>query len=84
MVTCECRGRPANGSVTLILECLGCAGGVVLCPRCGKPECWSNEQRRFALTAAETHRWETGHRRVVARRFGAGYGGQIVTEVVVE
>ena len=24
-------------------------------PRCGKPECGSNDQRRFALTAAEAH-----------------------------
>jgi hypothetical protein len=68
----------------LILECLDCEGRVVTCPRCGKPAWWSNDQRRFALTAAETHRWETGHTRVVARGFGAKYAGQIIREVVVE
>ena len=82
--TCECQGRPANEAVTLILECLDCAGGVVTCSCCGKPAWWPNEQRRFALTACETHRWETGHTRVVVRGFGAVYDGQIVMEVVVE
>ena len=84
MDTCECGGRAAKEAVTLILECLSCEGGVVTCPHCGKPEWWPNDQRRFALTAAETHRWEAGHTRVVVRGFGAGYAGQIVMEVGVE
>jgi len=83
MDTCECGGRAAKEAVTLILECLSCEGGVVTCPHCGKPEWWPNDQRRFALTAAESHRWETGHTRVVVRGFGAGYAGQIVMEVGV-
>ena len=81
MDTCECRGRPAKEGITLILECLDCEGGVVKCTHCGKPKWWSNAQRRFALSAAETHRWEAGHTRVVVRGFGAGYEGQIVMEV---
>ncbi len=81
MDACGCRGRPAKETITLILECLDCAGGVVVCPHCGKPAWWSNEQRPFALTACETHRWETGHPWVVVRGFGAGYAGQIVREV---
>jgi len=42
---------------------------------------WPDAQRPIALNAAEAHRWETGHTRVVARGFGEGYAGQIVTEV---
>lgn len=81
METCNCRRGPAPGAITLLLECLDCAGGVVACPRCGKPEWWSNDTRRCALNAAEAHRWQTGHPRVVARGFGAGYAGDIVREV---
>jgi len=81
METCECRGRLEGGATTLILECLDCEGGVVRCPRCGKPEWWSNDKRRLALNAAEAHRWQTGHQRVVVRGFGEGYEGQIVMEV---
>ena len=84
MDTCECRGSPGKETITLILECLDCEGGVVKCTHCGKPKWWSNDQRRFALTACETHRWETGHTRVVVRGFGVGYEGQIVMEVGVE
>ncbi|HXZ44203.1 MAG TPA: hypothetical protein VEH53_05185 [archaeon] len=84
MDRCDCRGQPAKEAITLTLECLDCEGGVVLCPHCGKQACWSNDQRRFALTACETHRWETGHTRVVVRGFGAGYEGEIVMEVGVD
>lgn len=78
---CICWGVPSNQETILTLECLECAGGVVQCPRCGKPVWWANARRRVALNAAEAHRWETGHPRVVARGFGAGYTGQIVREV---
>ena len=79
--TCACRGAPSAQEFILTLECLECAGGVVRCPICGKPEWWANAQRRVALNAAEAHRWQTGHPRVVARGFGAGYAGRIVMEV---
>jgi len=57
--------------------CGGC-GGV---PTLRKIEWWPNGKRRFALNAAEAHRWQTGHRRVVARGFGEGCEGHIVMEV---
>src|SRR5512136_2267057 len=79
--TCVCWGVPDAQESILTLECLECAGGVVRCPRCGKPEWWSNAKQRYALNAAEAHRWQTGHPRVVARRFGAGYAGPIAREV---
>jgi uncharacterized Zn-binding protein involved in type VI secretion len=81
MEQCTCRGVPAAQEGILTLECLACEGGLVTCPHCGKPAWWSNDQRRCALNAAEAHRWQTGHRRVVARGFGAGYAGHIVMEV---
>jgi len=81
MEACECRGLSENAEITLTLECLDCAGGVVTCKHCGKPEWWSDEKRRFALNGAEAHRWETGHTRVVVRGFGGRYDGQIVMEV---
>jgi len=81
MEPCACRGRPNAQETILTLECLECAGGVVPCPHCGKPEWWVDAKRRVALNAAEAHRWQTGHRRVVARGFGGGYAGQIVREV---
>jgi hypothetical protein len=79
--TCACHGVPSAQEIILTLECLECAGGVVRCPICGKPEWWVNAKKRVALSAAEAHRWQTNHPRVVARGFGAGYTGQIVREV---
>ena len=84
METCDCRGVPEAQERILTLECLECAGGVVTCRHCGKPEWWANAKRCFALNAAEAHRWQTGHLRVVARGFGAGDVGHIVMEVGVE
>ena len=81
MEECDCRGLPGAKERILTLECLECKAGVVTCPQCGKLEWWSSEERRFALNAAEAHRWQTGHLRVVARAFGAGYEGHIVMEV---
>lgn len=81
MEKCDCRGLPDMQQRILTLECLECVKGVVLCPCCGKTEWWFSDKRRFALNAAEAHRWQTGHRRVVARGFGGGYDGHIVMEV---
>ena len=81
VVLCACWGVPDAQESILTLECLECAGGVVNCPHCGKLEWWASAKRRFALNAAEAHRWQTGHPRVVARRFGAGATGHIVREV---
>jgi hypothetical protein len=81
METCDCRGWPGEQERILILECLQCEGNMVRCPQCGKAEWWPVERRQIALNAAEAHRWETSHQRVVARGFGAGYEGQIVMEV---
>ena len=81
MVMCECHGVPGAEEHFLTLECLECMGGVVVCASCGKPAWWALAKRRFALNAAEAHRWETGHPRVVARGFGEGFAGQIVMEV---
>ncbi len=81
MERCECHGLPKKGEITLTLECLDCEGGVVRCKQCGQPKWWSDERRDVALNAAEAHRWETGHMRVVARGFGGQYQGQIVMEV---
>jgi len=81
MDTCDCRGVPGVQDGILTLECLECATGVVTCVHCGKLEWWHSDKRRVALNAAEAHRWQTGHRRVVARGFGAGCEGQIVMEV---
>ena len=78
---CACHGVPGAQEIILTLECLECAGGVVRCPQCGKPAWWANAHRRVALNAAEAHRWQTNHPRVVARGYGAGYTGQIVREV---
>lgn len=78
---CACHRVPSAQEIILTLECLECAGGVVRCPVCGKPQWWGSAQRRTALNAAEAHRWQTNHPRVVARGFGAGYTGQIVREV---
>jgi len=81
MERCDCRGLPEVKDRILTLECLECKAGVVTCPNCGKLEWWPSDRRRFALNAAEAHRWQTGHSRVVARGFGAGYEGHIVMEV---
>jgi hypothetical protein len=84
METCDCRGVPGAQERILILECLECEGNAVRCPRCGKVAWWPDAHRPTVLNAAEAHRWETGHPRVVARRFGAGYAGHIVMEVGYE
>ena len=81
MEHCDCRGVPEEQERILILECLECEGNVVRCRQCGKAAWWPDAQRPIALNAAEAHRWETGHSRVVARGFGEGYAGQIVMEV---
>jgi len=81
METCDCRGLPGDQEKILILECLQCEANVVTCPQCGKAEWWPDERRQIALNAAEAHRWQTGHQRVVARGFGEGFEGQIVMEV---
>jgi hypothetical protein len=81
METCDCRGLPGAQERILMLECLECEGHLVRCRQCGKAEWWSDERRQVALSAAEAHRWETGHERVVARGFGEGHEGQIVMEV---
>lgn len=81
MEKCDCRGLPSPQERILTLECLECTEGVVACSHCGKTEWWSSDKRRVALNAAEAHRWQTGHRRVVARGFGKGYEGHIVMEV---
>jgi hypothetical protein len=81
MERCDCRGVAGAQEPILTLECLECAGGVVTCPHCGKPAWWPKGERPFALNAAEAHRWETGHPRVVARGVGGGYEGQVVMEV---
>ena len=81
METCACRGLPGEQEKILVLECLECEGHLVRCWQCGKVEWWPDERRQIALNAAEAHRWETGHQRVVARGFGAGYEGHIVMEV---
>ncbi len=78
---CACHGVPSAQELILTLECLECAGGLVRCPTCGKPAWWANAQRRTALNAAEAHRWQTNHPRVVARGFGGGYAGTIIREV---
>ncbi len=84
METCECGGGYAGKTAIFMLECLDCAGCMVKCPACGKLLWWSSDQRKFALTACETHRWETGHTRVVVRGFGRGHHGEILREVDVE
>jgi hypothetical protein len=84
MEHCDCRGVPGEQERILILECLECEGGTVTCQHCGKPEWWSHAKRHLALNAAEAHRWQTGHPRVVARGFGAGDAGHIVMEVGAE
>jgi hypothetical protein len=81
MEKCDCRRVPEEQERILILECLECEGNVVRCRQCGKAAWWPDAQRAIALNAAEAHRWETGHSRVVARGFGEGFGGQIVMEV---
>jgi hypothetical protein len=81
METCDCRGLPGAQERILTLECRECEGNVVRCQQCGKAEWWPDERRQFVLNAAEAHRWETGHRRVVARGYGEGFEGQIVMEV---
>ena len=81
METCGCRGVPGAQERILTLECLACEGNVVRCPQCGKAEWWPDERRQFALNAAEAHRWETGHQRVVARGYGEELEGHIVREV---
>jgi hypothetical protein len=79
--TCGCHGLPDAREPILILECPVCAGHLVRCPRCEKVAWWPDTKRAVALNAAEAHRWETGHPRVVARGFGGGHVGQIVMEV---
>jgi hypothetical protein len=81
MEKCACRGLPGEQERLLMLECLECEGNLVRCRLCGKAEWWPDEKRQIALNAAEAHRWETGHQRVVARGFGEGYEEQIVMEV---
>ena len=68
MFHCRCeRVRRSSPSDRLVLECLDCVGGRVCCPCCGEPTGWPPGERRLALQAAEAHRWETGHARVVVR-----------------
>ena len=81
METCDCRGLPGAQERILMLECLDCEGNLVRCWQCGQVEWWPDAQRQCALNAAEAHRWQTGHPRVVARGVGAGYEGHIVMEV---
>jgi len=81
MEMCECHGVPGQQEPILTLECLACAGHRVRCRQCGKAAWWPHAKRRGALNAAEAHRWQTGHPRVVARGYGAAYAGHIVMEV---
>jgi hypothetical protein len=77
----ECRRLPEKDEITVTLECLDCDEGVVKCARCGQPEWWTDATRGTALNAAEAHRWETGHARVVMRGFDGKYAGQVIMEV---
>jgi hypothetical protein len=81
MEPCICRGLPGTQERILLLECLECEGSLVRCWQCGQVEWWPVERRQIALNAAEAHRWQTGHPRVVARGVGGGYEGHIVMEV---
>ncbi len=68
MVLCRCDGmRSTPAADRLTLECLDCVGERVCCPQCGQPQGWSGAERLRTLNAAEAHRWETGHMRVVVR-----------------
>ncbi len=68
MRLCTCDGiRITRAADRLTLECLDCVGERVCCPQCGQPRCWTGAERVQTLNAAEAHRWETGHGRVVVR-----------------
>lgn len=65
---CTCRGAIPNTSQDLLtLECLQCETHLVRCTRCRKVLWWTEPKRICALNAAEAHRWETDHLRVVVR-----------------
>ncbi len=64
---CACRVVPMTPTDVLTLECQSCEGQVVRCSRCGHVAWWSSVARTRALNAAEAHRWDTGHPRVVVR-----------------
>ncbi len=70
MEPCDCGSVQTTHATAVLLECVECAGGTVRCPRCGKPAWWPVEERTNALYAAEAHRWETGHARVVVQPRG--------------
>jgi hypothetical protein len=67
MKPCGCRTDPRDERAILTLECLECDGQVVRCRDCGKLMWWAERDRIRTLNAAEAHRWETGHTRVVVR-----------------
>jgi hypothetical protein len=77
MEWCDCRADPKGETAILTLECLECAGQVVRCRDCGQPAWWTERDRIRTLNAAEAHRWETGHARVVVRTSA----GRILREV---
>jgi hypothetical protein len=68
MQYCDCpRVKPRNEQSFLILECLECEDQAVPCTSCGKRAWWAGPDRLRALNAAEAHRWQTDHERVVVR-----------------
>jgi hypothetical protein len=68
MQYCDCpRAEPTNEQNFLTLDCLECDGEAVHCTACRKRVWWAGPGRIRALNAAEAHRWETGHGRVVVR-----------------
>ncbi len=76
---CICRGVAPDREDLLTLECRECAGRIVHCNRCGRPAWWLAVHRIRALNAAESHRWESGHARVLVRR-----GARIILREVLE
>ena len=64
---CTCWGAMDAAEGRLTLECVECGAERVRCARCGQIAWWAASARTSAFQAAEAHRWETGHARVVVR-----------------
>jgi hypothetical protein len=65
MQKCRCQRMPGSGMNVLRLVCMECEGHAVRCQACGQEIWWTDQERLLALNAAESHRWETGHSRVL-------------------
>ncbi len=82
MDRCKCQYALDGYEKILTVECLECSDTIVRCPQCGRAVWWPHAHRRRALNAADAHRWDSGHQRIMVLGFSGAQQASVVTEVL--